>query len=376
MWLGPLRKPRNLWLSMILALAPAWSARAQEGVLQPGESARQRANEAPPPAAVPPVVAPSAPPVAPPEAGTPAATQVPVAAEPTAPAETAEPSSSWVESTPIVTAPPASPPSAADDDGNRSYEARAVVDPVPGTLREEERIGEYAQPRWTAQRRFPNTRIYVRPAGTVGFEWWLEQKLDLEDLDQVRYRSQYEFEFGLGHRLQSDIYLQTEQNGHHGAWQLAAEKLELRWALADWGALPLNPTLYLEFTRQHDAPPKVEVKALVGEELAARVHFGLNLVFEHELGGALENEYAITTGVSYSIADEQFSLGAEVKFETVDVSGQRLTFDNWELLGGPSLSWSPVPPMHVLFVALFGNETEGPQDTSLFEPTLILGWEF
>jgi hypothetical protein len=347
---GSLGQPRNLWLSIIFVLAPAWTARAQEGVPQSGDDARQRANDAPPPAN-------EAPPPA-----------------------TEEPPSTWVESTPAVTDPAAHAPSAVpahrDDDRTRSYEARAVAEPVPGTLREEERIGQYAQPRWTAQRRFPSTRIYVRPAGTAGFEWWLEQKLDLADLDQVRYRSQYELELGLGHRLQSDIYLQTEQNGHHGAWQLAAEKLELRWALGNWGAIPLNPTLYVELTRQHEAPPKVELKALVGEELAARVHFGLNVVFEHELGAALENEYAISTGISYSIADELFSLGAEVKLETVDVSGERLTFENWELLGGPSLSWSPVPPMHVLFVALFGNETEGAQHTPLFEPTLILGWEF
>ena len=43
-----------------------------------------------------------------------------------------------------------------------SYEARAVVPPEPGTLHEEERIGSYGQPRWTAHRRFPTTRVYVQ----------------------------------------------------------------------------------------------------------------------------------------------------------------------------------------------------------------------
>lgn len=358
MSLGPIHERCRLWLCLMLALLLPMLAHAQEGVVQPGDAAREGADEQPPP---------------------PPAETVPITKD-----DEAEPASSWVESTPSVNEPPSEPyvskrrsvpAERSDEERNRSYGARAVVEPVPGTPHEEERIGDYRQPRWTAQRRFPNTRIYVRPAGTFGVEWWLEQKLSLEDLAQVRYRSQYELEFGLGHRLQSDVYLQTEQNGHQGPWQLESEKLELRWALADWGAIPLNPTLYAELAREHDAPPRIELKALAGEELASRLHFGLNLVWEHELGDRQENEYAITTGISYSIVDDVFSLGAEVKLETVDESGERLTFDDWELLGGPSLSWSPTPPMHVLLVALFGNETEGPEHTPLFEPTLILGWE-
>jgi hypothetical protein len=358
MSLGSLEEPRKLWLWLIVALAFPSLAHAQESVVQPGDAASERANERPPPP--------------------------PADTLPTTKDDEAEPSSSWVESTPAVNEPPTTPPSSRrravpaernGDERNRSYEARAVIEPVPGTPREEERIGDYRQPRWTAQRRFPNTRVYVRPAGTFGIEWWLEQKLSLEDLAQVRYRSQYELELGLGHRLQSDVYLQTEQDGHQGPWQLKSEKLELRWALADWGAIPLNPTLYAEFAREHDAPPRIELKALAGEELASRLHFGLNLVWEHELGDQQQNEYAITTGISYSIVDELFSLGAEVKLETTDEKGERLTFDNWALLAGPSLSWSPTPPMHVLLVALLGNETEGPEHTPLFEPTLILGWE-
>jgi len=256
-----------------------------------------------------------------------------------------------------------------------SYEARAVVAAPPGSLREEERIGDYAQPRWTSRRRFPTTRLYVRPAGQFGVEFWLEQKLNLNNTSEVRYRSLYELEMGLGHRMQLDLYLQTEQVGHHGPFELKSEKLELRWALANWGKIPLNPTLYAEFVRQNGGPPKVEIKGLFGGELAPRWHAGANLVFEHELGLAQENEYAITGAVSYAVCDETFSLGAEVKLESVDSAGSRLTLDNWEWLAGPSLSVSPVPQMHVLFVGLLGNETTGPMHTPLFEPTLVVGWE-
>lgn len=262
-----------------------------------------------------------------------------------------------------------------------SYEAVAVVPPSGDDLREEHRIGEYEQPRWTAHRRFPTTRIYVIPEGQFDIEWWLEMKLSLEDTSNVRYRSQYELEFGLGYRLQLDIYLQTEQEGHDGSFHLREEKFELRWAIADWGDIPLNPTLYFEFARAHEAPPKIEMKILIGEEFTRRLHWGLNLVFEHELGGEQENEYAITTGLSYTVVDEVLSVGLELQFETVDRADHRFAGAGWEFLGGPSVSWSPSPALHVLFTPLFGIEDERDETTlerhatPLFEPLLILGWE-
>lgn len=279
--------------------------------------------------------------------------------------------------------PAASPqlhPTRSEPRAQASYQARAMVPPEPGALHEEERIGSYGQPRWTAHRRFPTTRVYVRPEGEFAFEWWLETKLDLDDLHNARYRSDYEVEFGLGHRMQVDLYLETEQLGHQGTLHTSAEKVELRYALADWGVIAWNPTLYVEYVRQDAGPPKLEFKVLAGDELARRVHFGLNAIVEHELGGAQQNEYALATGLSYSLSDAAFSLGAELKLETVDNMGARLTFDNWEALLGPSLAWSPTPPMHLLLVALLGNETTrvahaAALHTPIFEPTLILGWE-
>lgn len=256
-----------------------------------------------------------------------------------------------------------------------SYESETVGE---RPIREEEAIGEYNQPRWTARRRFPTTRVYVRPAGLAAFEWWLETKLNLEDTDEVRYRSQYELEFGLGHRLQLDLYLETQQLGHDGPWELHSEKFELRWALANWGVIPTNPTLYVEWVRQHDGPPKGEIKLLLGGEIAPRWHWGANLVFEHAFGDeeTAENETALTGAVAYTIADSIFSLGVELKLETVDLPDNRYSFDNYEVLAGPTLQVRPIEPMHVDLVALFGSETEGDETTTLAEPVLVAGWEF
>jgi hypothetical protein len=355
---------------MLLALS-SW-ARAQDGALQPAEMARERASEQEQQELTPPASEPL------PAAEPSTSTQAPAGAAPQPAAENQAAAAARSVNAASPSASVAAPPRSAGRE--TSYGARAVVAPAPGTPREEERIGDYAQPRWSATRRFPTTRVYVKPAGQFGVEWWLETKLDLADTRQVRHRSQYELEMGLGHRLQLDLYLQTEQDGHHGPLAIAAEKAELRWALADWGVIPLNPTLYAEFVRQNGAPPKVELKALFGGQLAPRWHAGANVAFEHLLGADQTNEYALTTAISYSLMDSRFSLGGEIVLETVDHSGRRFTFDNWELLAGPSLAWAPVAPMHVLLVALLGNETElqasgSKSHTPLFEPTLVLGWE-
>jgi hypothetical protein len=331
-------------------------------MLQPAEGARERAAAPVTPEPIAPLAG-DAQPV------TPAPTAAPAQAAAT-PAATPAPAAATTAQ-PTAAPAPAAAPTVADDAHVPSYEASAVV---PHTLREEDRIGTYGQPRWSARRRFPTTRMYVVPAGTIGLEYWLESKVNLEDPADVRNRSLYEIELGLGHRLQADVYLQTQQE-RSGPWELHKEKLELRWALADWGVIPLNPTLYVEFARENGGPPLIELKALIGDELAPRWHWGFNVVWEHQLGALQENESALTTGVSYSLLDEVFAIGAEVKFETVDIEGDRFSFENWELLAGPSLSWSPVGPIHLLFVALIGNETEGDEHVPIFQPTMVLGFE-
>ncbi len=266
----------------------------------------------------------------------------------------------------------------------RSWEAPALSTTVtaPRLLAEEELIGSYAQPRWTARRRFPTTRIYVIPEGQAQFEYWLETKTPFDAAGDTRFRSLLEFEFGLGHHLQLDLYLRTEQKGASD-WTLESERLELRWALADWGKLWGNPTLYFEYIHAQTAPHHgAEVKLLLGGEIAPRLHWGANLSYERQLGGEQEVEYAITGAVSYTLVDSKLSLGAEARLEAVDVAGSRFDFASVEPLIGPSLQWRPIPAAHVDLVALLGFETErdvaaGTSSTSgIFQPTVVFGWEF
>ena len=55
----------------------------------------------------------------------------------------------------------------------RTFEMPPLEVFAKAPLREDDRIGTYAQPRWTADRLFSETRVYVIPRGKVDFEYWL-----------------------------------------------------------------------------------------------------------------------------------------------------------------------------------------------------------
>lgn len=265
------------------------------------------------------------------------------------------------------------PPQSLDEElgRQRSWEMPATV--VTGSrispLREEDLIGSYRQPRWTARRLFPTTRIYVVPAGQFEFEQWTRIKVPKEGSTTVE--TQYEAEIGLGGRWQLDLYLVNEKTGSEGSLDVSEQKFEVRYALADWGEISTNPTLYFEYVQRSAQDDKVEAKLLMGDELAVGWHWGSNLVYEAELGGAREHEYGLTLGVSHTIVDERFSLGGEMKAALVDESGSRGDFSE-ELEIGPSLQFRPVPAMHIDFAPLIGVGPDS-READIF---LVLGWEF
>ena len=154
-------------------------------------------------------------------------------------------------------------------------------------LREEDRIGPYGQPEWTAHRRFPFTRVYVRPPGTFSFEYWVRPTVPKHG-GSTDVRTQYEFEFGLPGRWQMDLYLNQNKEGSTGEMK-NENAFELRYALADWGKLWGNPTLYGEYKSKDADVDVVEFKLLVGDELSSSWHWGTNLVYEKEISGAGES---------------------------------------------------------------------------------------
>lgn len=239
-------------------------------------------------------------------------------------------------------------------------------------LDEEELIGSYLQPRWTAHRRFAGTRVYVLPEKEIDAEFWAIAKIKKHG-EGAEYLTQWEVEFGLPNRFQLDLYFITRTEHAKGEKDKTFYDFapELRYALADWGELWGNPTLYLEYKHQQDAPDVVETKILFGGEIASRWHWGTNFVWEQETSEERECVLEMTNAISYSMLDEKFSVGLEAKCEIANVAGAR---DHWEnnCRIGPSIQYRPLKRMHIDFASIFGfTET-----SRLADVFLVVGFEF
>ena len=230
---------------------------------------------------------------------------------------------------------------------------------------EENLVGENQQPEWTAYRRFPTTRIYVLPPWQVEFEQWWKGKFPREGESDHLFQS--EIEIGLPYRFQLDVY-QNVENADNGT--TTGNQIEARWALADWNRIPLNPTLYAEWKFNNDAPDAYELKLLLGEQLARRWHWGLNLFFERETGGERTTEWGFSQALSYTLIDSKLGVGLEMNYENITVKGSRGSPEN-EFLIGPSIQWRPNRRVHLDFVPLFGATNDSP----IVESFIVFGIE-
>jgi hypothetical protein len=145
----------------------------------------------------------------------------------------------------------------------------------------------------------------------------------------------------------------------------------LRYAFADWGKIPLNPTLYAEYKIGNHAPNVAEFKLLLGEQIAPRIHWGLNFVYEKELRGERATEFQISQGLSYTLIDEKLSFGVEMKYVFETTAGTRGEPEQ-KFLIGPSLQVRPTRNTHLDLVALIGTNRDSPR----VEGFVIFGIDF
>lgn len=240
----------------------------------------------------------------------------------------------------------------------------------PGQLQEEVPAGAWGQPEWVQSRRFATTRVHIqRSPGEVSLEqWWRGRVND----GKWSHRFQEEIEFGLPGRIQIDLYQDwTVEDNKADYLDVAAE---IRWGLADWGVIPLNPALYLEYKWTDDdrGGDVIEPKLLLGDELWPGVHYGLNFVYERELSGDEQaEEWQITQGISWTVIDQKLSLGAEMKYVNETTKESRGDPEHKVLLG-PSIQWRPTHNTHLDVVALAGLTEESPD----LEAWIVFGVDF
>ena len=235
-------------------------------------------------------------------------------------------------------------------------------------LNEEKTVGPNQQPEWTTQRRFPTTRVYVLAPWQVEFEQWWKGKFPRDGHSSHLF--QEEIGVGLPYRFQLDVYENLEYTDKE-LFRHQGNQVEIRWALADWGRIPLNPTLYAEWVFNDHDPDKYELKLLLGEELAPRWHWALNGIYEQEVGGGRSTELAWSQAVSYTVIDQKLSVGVEMNFEHTTEKGSR-SDPEIEFIIGPCFQWRPTCNTHLDAVPLFGVTHESPR----VEVFIVFGIDF
>ena len=157
--------------------------------------------------------------------------------------------------------------------------------------------------------------------------------------------------------------IEGDEKGH---FHYQSFNVELRFAFADWGKIWANPTLYAEykFADSHWGPDVYELKLLLGDQIGSRWHWGVNFVWEAELGFEREQEFQIPAGIKLSV-------GVELLYDHDTVQGKRN--DPAEQFNiGPSIQIRPTPNTHIDLTCMFGTNHDSDEEIAF----IILGYDF
>jgi hypothetical protein len=248
---------------------------------------------------------------------------------------------------------------------------------VEGRPYGEEIIGPYNQPRWSARGRFSaDTDVYVLPP--YAFYLDLDYHGTFPRIGKSDHLFTQEFELGLPCRFQ--LAFELNQELQNGRAQVPFTTIEARWAPANWGKIPLNPTLFVEYdfgtgkqyptqTGENAAPDSgeesmqnipdaYELRLLLGQEIARYIEFASNIFFDQDLWADREREIGLSTATSFAIRGEALKVGFETSYRHVSQSGVNSGQNIFEL--GPSFTIKPSPHTRIDVAPLCGLTHDSP----------------
>lgn len=241
-------------------------------------------------------------------------------------------------------------------------------------------IGPYLQPEWAARGRFStDTDVYVLPP----YEWYidLDYQLTSPKHDSPSHLFTQEIEVGLPHRFQ--LAYENNVQFHHGRGQDTVQTIEVRYALADWGKIPLNPTLFAEYKfgighelpspGNHDAegdseesssspadiPNGYEIRLLLGEQFGKKTQWALNIFNEQAVGGDRETETGFSQAINWAVYENIVRVGVEMEFVRRTDAESR-SRPSYEFDIGPSFSYKTSSRTRFDVAALFGATHDSP----------------
>jgi len=241
----------------------------------------------------------------------------------------------------------------------------------------------YGAPLSFSQSRFsPTTNAYVLPPGSV------YASLIYEDAVVHFRRPDHDFteeiELGLPYRI--NIATETDVEHYGDETQVRSFSIEARYAFANWGKIPLNPTIFAEykvgggrilhdegpptpghkfgpggFDTSMDTPDAYELRLLLSEDFFDRVEWAFNLFFEQELSGDRGREWGFAQSLVTPLwlAHEEFKAGTEFLFRSFTDKGIRGKPYNSFVIG-PTAAWRPSRNTRFDISPLFGVNHKSP----------------
>ena len=240
----------------------------------------------------------------------------------------------------------------------------------------------YGAPGAFSRSRFsPLTAAYVLPPGSVYAALLYEGDAFHEGPPDHIFTQ--EVEVGLPYRF--GVAVENRVERFNGDTENSSFSVEARYALADWGKIPLNPTLFAEYKfgigtilheegpppppgeeEEGDGPPNVpdayEFRLLLAQDFGEHVEWAFNAFFERENVGDRGREWGFAQSfqVPLLLERERLKVGVEMQYQNFTVKDTRGSAINRFGIG-PSVSYKPSAHSRFDVTTLFGTTEETPQ---------------
>lgn len=244
--------------------------------------------------------------------------------------------------------------------------------------------GAYGAPGSFSRSRFsPLTTAYVLPPGSVYAALIYEG--DAFRKGKPDHLLTQEVEVGLPYRFGLAIENRIERFA--GDTENSSFSIEGRYALADWGKIPLNPTIFAEYkfgtgkilheegpppppeeaAAEGDAgppnrPDAYEFRLLLSQEFGGRFEWAFNAFFERENTGDRGREWGFAQSLQTPVLlpRERLKIGLEMQYQNFTVKDTRGSpIHRFNI--GPSFSFKPASHMRFDVSPLFGVTDDSPR---------------
>ena len=258
----------------------------------------------------------------------------------------------------------------------------------------------YGAPPGFSQARFsPLTSAYVLPPDTLYSSLIYEGNAFRKGAPDHTLTE--EIEIGLPHRFGAAMEITQER--FRGETDNKSVSIELRYALADWNKIPLNPTLFAEYKmgtgrilHEERAPagemsPDVahnihlngeegggegemdgedkphfpdayELRLLLSQDFGEHVEWAMNCFFEQEVGGDRGREWGFSQSaiIPILLPGERLKTGVEMQYKNFTDKDTRNDPEQSFVIG-PTVAWKPTRNTRFDISPLFGVTEPSPR---------------